>query len=751
MFVDGNLSVSPGGQEIFTQRVQAVLIIETGGFAGKFKLGAGIDLPGISLSGQWEAFINTFGSDVTFNVPVFLQSVVGFNSVTVYGGPPKINPDFDINNLTGAVLVEDTQATAGAYLVIAGAAHLTLLDTITLQGAFRVAISTSGLEVQAAVGTSITIPGASSSLFDLTGTMAFAIDAEGIYGRADLALAVSTTTILSGFDLTASFILEFNTAGSSKAIDTFTFDTSTGAQSLTVVEVVLPAQTLRLVAGGELVFSPGSSGGDAFTMKGRFEFVLSPTLVEIQASVAITVSSLVDVSASAAMRLAYDNGVYFAGFVIIGASAGADAPGAGTPISGTGFQLEFNLALFINTHTSNVTIAGVELAAESVTLEASGYLEITLGINGSQVAGFRIEGELLVTDDNDGFSVSVNGTMTLQLAEVTILSLGASGGLLIENQGTDQDPLYAIAGILTLTQGQGSVVNGNGFVFNASFTLELNTTDHAVDLGLGGDPDLVSGIYARVHADGTLGFLVANTGFVLDGVFDLEVDTNGLIITTEADFIARVAGTDILKLNAVGFLLINASGIAAKIDLTLGTGADTSGTGFSLGGTFTFELNTTNQFFGTINGVNVNLAAGPFVRLAIDGHIALSVGNANSFRLEGSLVIEASSSGLEVAADATLKAIVANTTILSLNAQGALLIGTDGIAAKINMGTSLGGTGFSFSGLIVFELNTSSQFISSIAGQTVNLQAGPYAQESRGLGDVYKRQPLCPDRHSWRP
>jgi hypothetical protein len=146
--------------------------------------------------------------------------------------------------------------------------------------------------------------------------------------------------------------------------------------------------------------------------------------------------------------------------------------------------------------------------------------------------------------------------------------------------------------------------------FDATLSLDVNTTNQLQDLGAAGT--LSAGIYVRVHADGSLIMQAGtNTGFWLDGTFDLEVGTEGLIITTTANLKAKVAGTTILNLGATGALLINASGIAAKIALTAGTGSSTGGTGFSFGGAFVFELNTTSQAIAQIKNVTVNLAAGP--------------------------------------------------------------------------------------------------------------------------------------------
>jgi hypothetical protein len=255
-------------------------------------------------------------------------------------------------------------------------------------------------------------------------------------------------------------------------------------------------------------------------------------------------------------------------------------------------------------------------------------------------------------------------------------------------------------------------------------TLTIPNTPYGEIEGLGT-------FYILIHADGSLSLQAStSTGFFLNGVFDMRLDAWGLLVTANAELEARVAGQTILHMGATGALLINNWGIAAKIELTLDAGADLAGVGFSLGGTFILELNTTENRVGRIGDTTVNLAPGPYVRLLIDGHLQLYIGGSNSFLMEGSFVLQYSSIGLEMAADATLKAIFAGKPLLSANAKGALLINDQGLAAKIalDVGAGFSGIGFVFNGSFVLEVNTTNQYVPTIAGQAVNLVAGPYAK-----------------------
>ena len=63
---------------------------------------------------------------------------------------------------------------------------------------------------------------------------------------------------------------------------------------------------------------------------------------------------------------------------------------------------------------------------------------------------------------------------------------------------------------------------------------------------------------------------------------------------------------------------------------------------------------------------------------------------------------------------------------------------------------NFGGPGFEFISAFTLEINTTGQFISTIAGQTVNLPAGPFARVS-GSGDLKILNALTLQGSFWFP
>jgi Ca2+-binding RTX toxin-like protein len=722
IFVNGQLTFSPAGYEILDIRCVGALLVErpilqdgeiiyAGGIAGHFKLGGTLTLPGVLLSGTLEAYLNTFGVTKDIPVPSFLKSedAADLEAVSVYAAMPVLNPDYDPYDAQSPILVEETGGTPGPYLVTVARADLNLLDVLVLQGGFRFAAGTSGVEVQAGVGTVVGIPGTDIELFDLTGTAAFALDADGFYGHAALDLDVGSADLVPGldpeFELTADFLLEFNTASIAKEIQTFAVDTSAGQVSMHVVCVTLPAATLRLAAAGTLTFSLDDGGGVELT--GRFDFFLSSERLTISAEARATVaeSKFVAVAASGALEIASWG---LGGYVRLdaGVSSGEGLSGIGFDFSASG-----SVSLYINTCNEVVTVEGVAIDP-GVRLEASGSLRFTVG----GVVGFLIEGEISTNIDENGGEMSVDGLLLAELGSVRFLQMGVDGDLILEPVDIGGLTFYAIAGVLELTAlGPDSPLQGTGFSLDAELLLEVNTTGMAYT-----DPELEAGFYARIWADGDLLLAPGGTGFKLDGYFYLELSEQGLLIDAEADLVAMVADAEILKLYASGQMLVNGSGLAGRIKLTAHSAALlSSGTIWSFGGTFLLEVNTTNAAIDTIGKTVVDLPAGPYVRLDVEGHLQLLT----YFRMDGGFTVEAGSGGLQIGADATLRAVVGSTTLLSVDAVGAMLLANDGIAAKIALDSSAGisGTGFYFAGEFTFILNTTDRDIHSIAGRTVRL------------------------------
>ncbi|MET0263637.1 MAG: hypothetical protein ABW223_12110, partial [Rariglobus sp.] len=740
-FLDGYINFTPGGIRIFQARAQAVVISRPDGFATSIILGASLQMPGIQFGGNLTLKANTYGKEIVYEVPVFLRAAVGYSTVTISGKPQELNTDFnpladygDPTNIPSAMR-DKTGAAFAPYFAIAGIVYARILDAIELDGAFFIGLSTTGgLEVYAAIATELKIPTTDIVLFKLYGTLSLVVDAQGAAGSALLQIDANTPSGMPvGFDFDAEFQLELNTALTARTISVYTYD-SGQTRSLNKSEKLLAGGYFHFSAAGTLAFTLGDAR--AVELKGSFTFIRSlsvnGSVVEGYQQVEMSVSaSVADVTLGEAIggyrigaRLDVASGsikAYIAAFIQIQVGTGGPnpTPGGQSEITNDTFAIQFRLAFFINTWSEDIVIGGVTLVAEQLLLEASGFIQIHLG--GPNGAGFRIEGAMQVIVDGRGFSITVSGSIVARVAGVTVFRGNVIGGLKVidaadygteEDPIEDVDPIFQLAGTLTVTLDSQSILNGNGFTFGASFTFQVNTTNEVQVFGTGPNAvTLEAGIYARVAADGylALGAGVPTgsnyTGLYLQGSFLLEVGSNGLLVTASATLYFKVSGSSLFNVAADGFLLINQNGIAANIKLSF----NVSGTGFAFTATAVLMLNTMGEQItvrvrdgpGANNWHNMTVAKGPYFKVQVTGYIML----AGVAKLDGSFTLTIDSEGLAMEVLASLQ-----TPIGQVAVGGSIYIVSAGIAGSLTatFGAGVGFAGLSFNGTFSIAVNTTS-------------------------------------------
>ncbi len=310
---------------------------------------------------------------------------------------------------------------------------------------------------------------------------------------------------------------------------------------------------------------------------------------------------------------------------------------------------------------------------------------------------------------------------------------------------------------MTLTVGAGSPFDGTGFFFSGSFDLQLNTTtvSQVVTVGsgtttiaAGPDGSSTGAIYIEVHANGSLYFGTTDNNFYLTGDFYLAISTDGLAVSTSVSLGITVGGTSLFSTQVTGAFLIASDGIALELSVSSSVnfaGPDSNGSsfGFSMGGTFTLTVNTTGRLV-SIGSVNIaaaasGLPAGPYFVVSVPDAFII-IGDSNTgFDLQCNFTLTISSQGLAISGSGSLALKVAGATLFSFNADGALLINGDGIAAKMDLTISLGGSRnqFVFNANVTFtlEINTTSVAISKINDLEVDLPGGPYF-EVAGSGNI---------------
>jgi hypothetical protein len=234
------------------------------------------------------------------------------------------------------------------------------------------------------------------------------------------------------------------------------------------------------------------------------------------------------------------------------------------------------------------------------------YVSGTLILGGTSTSA---PGDLLITGNfylnigSSGLTVSANGTLTATVGGNTLLTMAASGALIINTVGANP----GLAGELTLTFTGNSPLDGTGYSFNGTFNLQVNTTGVQQTVGIGSgssttttiisagpNGSTVGGAYFEVDGSGNLVFGTVSNGFDLGGSFFLSVGTTGLVVAANASFAANVGGTTLLSMTASGVLILTGGGshpgLAGELTLTLNGADPLDGNGFSFNGSFALAV-----------------------------------------------------------------------------------------------------------------------------------------------------------------
>lgn len=739
----GTLTATVGGSTLLSMQANGALIIVSSGanpgMAGELTLTRSGNSP---LDGSVSSFSGTFNLEV--NTTGVQQTVpLGSSTITISAGP-------------------DGSTTPSAYIQVDANGTLTFgtaQNGFILVGDFFLAIGTSGFEASANVGFTAVVAGVTLLTMNATGVFVIAAGANpGIAAELNLTLMSANPLNGSGFSFNGSFTLIVNTTGAQQTVPL-------GNSSVTISAGPNNSTTggayFEIEASGGMVFGSSSTG---FLLKnGSFYLTISAGgfAVSATATMAVVVggTTLLSATASGAMLISSQG---FAASISVTTSLGDP--------NSTYYAFNGTFTLQVNTTGAQQTIGLVTIPAGPgangspsgpyIQLYANATLE--LGTNDPNAAsGIFLSGTFYMVISSNGLTVAANASLTAVVSGSTLLTMNATGVLVIATGQGVSHP--GIAAELTLTLSAGNPLNGTGFSFNGSFSLIVNSTLVSQSVPLGSNTITISAgpansntlpgtAYVEVFASGAMVFGSTSTGFALTGSFYIQISTNGLAISTSVSFTAKIAGSTLLSLNASGALVITSAGLAASFTLTASAGGNPSfgmSNAFSFSGAFLFEINTTGvtQTVGSVtipSGPGSGGAPGSYFEIAITGATqgsmaTLSLGSGTGLQLSGSFYLTISSSGLAVSAAATLSVVLGGHQFFSLTANGALLINSNGIAASLTLGAGTSPTDslFAFANVtFILEVNTTGQAITSINNLAVSLPASTAFFEIAASGQL---------------
>ncbi|MDB5299554.1 MAG: type secretion target repeat protein, partial [Phycisphaerales bacterium] len=260
LFIDAHLIITSGGSTLLNFAVKGLLLIETYtttggnpdvGVAALLKLDATANSSALSFNFHFDLQLNTFAVDKTYTIPQELwvyytgSATTNPGNIVISGGRPKLGGGQDA---------------PGAYVVIQGNGGVIVDNKFTINGAFRIDVSSAGFSLIAAGTIDLDALGSvhvAGALEVNTAGVVAALRLSGTIGNSDLNFTVNE----------ADF--EVNTTGAAVNVDLI--DTN-GAYLKTIS-----------VAPGVLVFIDGSLHiANSFTMTGTFKLVANPDKIAIE-------------------------------------------------------------------------------------------------------------------------------------------------------------------------------------------------------------------------------------------------------------------------------------------------------------------------------------------------------------------------------------------------------------------------------------------------------------------------------------
>lgn len=738
---NGTLTATVGGTMLITATASGVLVFAAPGLGNPNIIGTnGLGIAGEltltlsgsnPLSGTGFSYNGTFDMEVNTTQQSQTVAIPGSSSVTIAAGPDgsSFGSAYAEIHANGTLLFGSNSGTTA----------VPDYNGFVLNGDFYLTVSGTGLSVSANVNLGIYVAG--TSLGTVTGTAAMLISSKGFAASLVVTASVDDPAGYYGFGGTLS--LQVNTTGAQQTIGSVVIPAGPNGSSSSTGSPYFQVYISGSLALGTTNTTISASSTGLF-VSGSFYLGISPSGLTVVANGSLAAyaagSQLLTLNANGALII---NSSGIAGELTLTRSAG-------DPLDSVGlYSFSGSFSLQLNTTGNNYYVGTDGTVYTSVPPPGTNYVAITAGPDGSTTTpgsfyfeiqasgtltfgttsdGFSLNGNLYLVAGAAGLAISANASFTASVGGTTLLTMSASGALIITSTG--------LAGELTLTFGVGSnnPLDGLGFSFTGTFSLVINTTGnnyyvagngsistsssgaaYTISAGPNGDTTTPGSVYFEIDANGTLLFGTSANGFELTGDLFLSIGSAGLAVSTNDTFSVNVGGSSVISLTASGAMEITSAGLAASLTLTASSGNDLfsdTALPFSFNGVFTFQLNTTgNQINDTVGNTQLILPKGPYFQIYVSGSLGLgNTSTTTGLFLNGTFYLTISSNGLAIAATANLTATVGGTTLLTLGANGGLVLTSGGLAGAINLtiGSSnpLSGTGFSFTGTFTLQVNT---------------------------------------------
>lgn len=560
---------------------------------------------------------------------------------------------------TGAVIGEPAP-----YLIVAAQGAVTILDSFSMAGRFDLLVTPDLAELR--FDTILALRAGDTVILEFVTRGGIRLNAAGIVGALDLSFTdgFAIPEILA-FDFDATFQLQFNSTGVAANVN----------------GIALEAGRYARVRGlGALRVNESS-------LVGRFDISLTPDRLSIFADGTLTLQ------AGGLTFLELD----VAGELSVGATGiyGRIAANVGQY---TASDIEFDAAFSLEFNTTDQPVNGVPSNA-GLRVSADGTIV---------VAGISFDGFFIFTQDVNVLTMDAEFDVNLNYEDTTLFSFHVDHEFVLELPGIAEEIAFVLPG-------EANFARAFGFDLDASFALQINTTNQAKG-------NLEKGPYARILAAGSLTI----GGLSLAGNFYFSQNIRAIQATADFTLSITAGSTSIFEFAGAGAFTFGFSGIAGQLELAMtGGGALSGDLGFDFSAETSFALRFNTSGSDVVVGEHTipGGANGAYMKVVATG--ALDVFGSS---LVGGFTITVDGTGLFMTAVAAVEFSIDDTVILGLAVDGAFELDGGGIAGVVTATATTNllaefGLDFDADALYRIELN-SSKGEKMLAG--VTLEAGPY-------------------------
>ncbi|MEI7699746.1 MAG: hypothetical protein WCK86_08130, partial [Planctomycetia bacterium] len=611
VLAQGTIEIGPEDLDLFDLNVVGVLAIKKNVFAADLIISATAGVDGIAkISGDFRLVTNVSGLDQEVKVPQRFIDGGYFDQDFLDRLSPTADPNDDAKSMAyvvpaGAPKWGGGYGPAGFYAVMQGEGEMYLLDLFTVEAAFRIEVSTSGLFIQADGGVVL------KDIGKLTATGYLELTKKGLIAAFTLDFNVPALKNI-GINVFAKAELVINTTDEDRLIEPLT-------DRLLLEPILVEAGDVDIKAEGLLAFNLPGTDFEMARISGVFSLDTSTEQITIFAAGELHIGPrglrVFTMTVLGVFALVED------GFALdLSVTATGGIPSI-AELTGT-----FRLVANMTKNTLEVPVPQRFIDSGALSSEFVNRLQPS-SQNPNRKSYYVPAGAPYLDSNNTdapSFYVVMMGQGTLTLVDTFDITAGfrikidTNGPVIPIDATVDLGPLgwvtvfgkaeLRVSGLTCALSVEMDApgLRQAGLDFDVDAVIGINTSSKEVvivsETNPNAQPIVIPPKTSYFRAGGLVAVRVPQTSielFRMQGMFLMEINTYGLAVFVDASILVGPA-VDLINASVTGVFIVTADGLGAELDLEFSAKSDVFRDAFSFNVEAMAAINTTGQELGII-------------------------------------------------------------------------------------------------------------------------------------------------------